>query len=794
MKLVIVVIPVILAIIWAVGVYLEIFTIMFAISAPLYFKKMINRYRFPKIKNHEINWKPSTNRFREGTGDRPPNIILIIADDLGANDLTGGAGVATPNIDSIRENGIMFGQAYSGQATCSPSRSALFTGRIATRYGLEFTPGPPAMARILTMSLKNEVFKPLLHKDLIGKLPPMRNMTLPLNETLISQVLQQGGYDTYYIGKWDGGDQVPYTPIDRGYNESLSFHRGASQYHDDNHPDILNVYGTPFDDFLRLVLPFAIMHNNGPKMDPGRYMTDYLSLEASRLIRSRVPARGDSGTGTSTDSSHSLVQGKGADARDNGVNPGGSKEQHSLSPAAAAAAAAADPFFITLSYNAPHNPYQALRSDYDEPDVQQLPEHRQRVYAAMIKALDRGVGTVLQALRETDQYENTLVIFTSDNGGAHYAEIPHLNAPYRGWKATLFEGGLKVPLFMQWPKGIPASNSPARVNADGSCRVTSSSTSSSSSSSNNEHSSPDSSAGGAAATVPEVGSPFEVKMSKSANAPCGVLSIPNTVGHVDLFPTLASLVLPVNNFNDDVSSSFARFLDGFNLLSLITKQKKVILPSREEQTGEQTNNASIASSGDMLADLQNQQEHNSVLTEEQLHTSQLLADRTLYWRSGHYKAVRKGDWKLQIALRPDKVWFFHMKSDPTERVNLAPKVNVTNEDSLKLLQSNLKNSIAAQCSSGLDTPTCRSSGTNNGASFALSDSVDGSLGADGDVGTASVSSSLAAHLVRMYEVLLAKHAQQMAPRWEAAGETPITIDKTQGAQQVVGDEVVYWCN
>ena len=116
----------------------------------------------------------------------------------------------------------------------------------------------------------------------------------------------------------------------------------------------------------------------------------------------------------------------------------------------------ANPFFITLTYFAPHNPLQALRSDYDDPALANVTSHTERVYLAMIKALDRGVGTVLQALKDTDNWENTIVIFTSDNGGAGYIDIDNVNYPYRGWKATFFEGGVRVPFFMQWPKMIPA--------------------------------------------------------------------------------------------------------------------------------------------------------------------------------------------------------------------------------------------------------------------------------------------------------------------------------------------------
>jgi arylsulfatase A-like enzyme len=108
-----------------------------------------------------------------------------------------------------------------------------------------------------------------------------------------------------------------------------------------------------------------------------------------------------------------------------------------------------------LAFNAPHTPLQALKSDYDALDG--ISDHTLRVYAAMIRALDRNVGRVLDALEENGIDDNTLVIFTSDNGGANYVGLPDLNRPYRGWKATFFEGGIRVPFFMKWPAMWPQS-------------------------------------------------------------------------------------------------------------------------------------------------------------------------------------------------------------------------------------------------------------------------------------------------------------------------------------------------
>ena len=110
------------------------------------------------------------------------------------------------------------------------------------------------------------------------------------------------------------------------------------------------------------------------------------------------------------------------------------------------------PFFMYLAYNAPHTPLQATREDYDA--LSFIPDHTMRVYAAMIRSLDRNIGRVLQSLKDQGVDDNTLVIFTSVNGGAHYIGLDGINSPYRGWKATFFEGGIHVPFFMRWPAAI----------------------------------------------------------------------------------------------------------------------------------------------------------------------------------------------------------------------------------------------------------------------------------------------------------------------------------------------------
>ena len=110
------------------------------------------------------------------------------------------------------------------------------------------------------------------------------------------------------------------------------------------------------------------------------------------------------------------------------------------------------PFFLYLAHWGIHNPLQALRSDYEA--LSHIEDHKLRVYAAMIRALDRGVGKVLDRLREHGLDENTIVVFSSDNGGAQYVGLRDINKPFRGWKLTHFEGGTHVPYFVKWPARI----------------------------------------------------------------------------------------------------------------------------------------------------------------------------------------------------------------------------------------------------------------------------------------------------------------------------------------------------
>ena len=107
------------------------------------------------------------------------------------------------------------------------------------------------------------------------------------------------------------------------------------------------------------------------------------------------------------------------------------------------------PFLLYLAHWSIHSPLQASKEDYDA--LSEIKDHRLRVYAAMVRALDRSVGRVLKALEDEGLADNTVVIFSSDNGAPGYIGLPEVNKPYRGWKLTFFEGGIRVPMFVKWP-------------------------------------------------------------------------------------------------------------------------------------------------------------------------------------------------------------------------------------------------------------------------------------------------------------------------------------------------------
>ena len=463
---------------------------------------LLARLRDPVGPTRPVVWEqgPAT----PSSVDRPPNIVVILADDLGYNDLTfAGGGVAhgavpTPNIDSLAREGVEFTRGYAGNATCAPSRAAILTGRYPTRFGFEFTPAPKAFMKLVAHFSAGSKRPPVYFDEREKDVPSMDQEGLPASEITLAELLRKRGYHTLGLGKWHLGEAPSMRPEARGFDEYLGFLPGASMYLD---PDDPNGVGSqqsfdPIDRFLWANLTFSVRKDGSARFEPDAYMTDYLAREAVRAIEANR----------------------------------------------------ARPFFMYLAFNAPHTPLQATRADYDA--LSGIQDHELRVYAAMIRALDRGVGQVLAALRANGLEENTLVLFTSDNGGADYIGLPDVNRPFRGWKMTFFEGGVHTPFFARWPAKLPRG---ARVDAP--------------------------------------------------------------IGHVDIYATAAAAAgapLPSD-----------RVIDGIDLVKL----------ARGEPDAR--------------------------------------SHETLYWRSGHYRSLLAGDWKLQVSERPKQIWLFDLRADPTERKNLA---------------------------------------------------------------------------------------------------------------------------
>ena len=364
----------------------------------------------PRSAPQDVPWVQGPNTAQQPPHQRPPNIIVILADDLGINDVTfhGGGraaeGVPTPNIDAIAKAGVRFDQAYAGSAVCTVSRAALLTGRYPWRFGVEFTPTPGAMARVAgsLYTNPNNLHPVTVDHEKAKATKEFDKLGMPPSERTVAELLKDRGYHNIHIGKWHLGSTPEMRPNNQGFDESLFMESGL--YLPVNDPRTVNSKQDfdPIDRFLWPNMRFGVSYNGGKWFEPKRYLTDYFTDEAVNAIE---------------------------------------KNQHR-------------PFFMYLAHWGVHTPLQASKEDYDA--LPHIKDHRRRVYGAMIRSVDRSVGRVVQALKERGLDQNTLIIFSSDNGAPGYIGIPDVNQPYRGWKLTFFEGGLRVPTALQWPAQIAA--------------------------------------------------------------------------------------------------------------------------------------------------------------------------------------------------------------------------------------------------------------------------------------------------------------------------------------------------
>lgn len=308
---------------------------------------------------------------------RPPNIILIVADDLGWADVGANAGSfhLTPHIDSLARDGMRFTDAYAAAPVCSPTRAALLTGKYPAR--LRITDWLPGRADRPDQKLLRPAIEP----------------HLPLAEVTLAEALKPAGYVSGHVGKWHLGGEG-FGPLEQGFAVNVA----------GDHT------GTPLSYFA----PFSREGRFMPGLErapEGEYLTERLTDEAVRFIEAN-------------------------------------RQQ---------------PFFLYLAHYTPHIPLRA--------PAEMIERHRGRaapgpqgnpIYAAMLESLDDGVGRVLARLEQLELDEDTLVIFTSDNGGLSTLEGPNTpatsNAPLRNGKGYLQEGGIRVPLLVRWPGRVRAGS------------------------------------------------------------------------------------------------------------------------------------------------------------------------------------------------------------------------------------------------------------------------------------------------------------------------------------------------
>ncbi|WP_346333717.1 sulfatase [Prosthecobacter sp. SYSU 5D2] len=328
------------------------------------------------------------------TPDRP-NVVLILADDLGWSDTTLHGTTKyyqTPNIDRLAKRGMTFTRGYSASPLCSPTRSAILTGLSPARTGIT-TPNChlPKVVLQATQGKAAPADKKSIAPDPVTRL----NTTYPT----LAKTLKAAGYATAHFGKWHLGPE-PYSPLEQGFDVDIPHWSG---------PGPAGSFVAPWK--------YADFKENSP----GEHIEDRMAAEASAWM-----------------------------------------EQHKDAP-----------FYVNYWQFSVHAPFDAKKA--------LIEKHRQRIdpadpqrsptYAAMVESMDDAVGTLLDTLDRLKIADRTIVIFTSDNGGNMYNEVdgttPTSNTPLRGGKATMFEGGVRVPLIVAWP-GVtePASRSDALVQSE----------------------------------------------------------------------------------------------------------------------------------------------------------------------------------------------------------------------------------------------------------------------------------------------------------------------------------------
>ena len=293
-----------------------------------------------------------------------PNIVFILADDLGWGDLScyGRPDYQTPNLDKLAAGGMRFTNAYSAAPVCTPTRVGYYTGRYPARL-------PVGLA------------EPLTQRSQMGE--KLKTHGIPAEHPTVSSLIKAQGYDTALIGKWHVGYLPNFSPLRIGFDEFFGNMSGAVDYF--THKDMTGEL-----DLYEAEVP----------VERVGYVTDLMTKRALDYIKRPRKA----------------------------------------------------PFYLSLNYTSPHWPWEgpgdievskSLKKGYGGFTA----GGSLKVYAEMMRNLDDAVGKIVDGLRRAGLEKNTLVIFTSDNGGERFS----YNWPFRGEKFDLYEGGVRVPAIIKWP-------------------------------------------------------------------------------------------------------------------------------------------------------------------------------------------------------------------------------------------------------------------------------------------------------------------------------------------------------